>query len=99
MSTARIDTSAGIYFGSGAASCKLLAFKGGKWVEVEGLYESFNTRRNGFCALTSSLVSLYPKTKVKYLRGFHPGGRFKYEGTWGGLLEALPADRREYKFR
>jgi hypothetical protein len=99
MATARIDTLAGIYFGSGAASCKLLARKGGKWVEVCGSYTTFNTRKNGFCALTSSLVSLYPKTKVKYLRGFHPGGRFKYEGTWEGLLAALPEDRREYKLR
>ena len=90
---------AGIYFGSGSASCRLLVFIGGKWGEVTGEYGSWNTRKNGFCALTSGVVNLYPKTRVRFLRAFHPGGRFQYEGTWGGLLEALPAERREYKFR
>ena len=99
MATARIGVMAGIYFGSGSASCRLLALKAGKWVEVTGDRKSWNTRKNGFCALTSAEVSLYPKTKVRLIRSFHPGGRFQYEGTWGGLLEALPAERREYKFR
>lgn len=99
MAKTRIDTMAGIYFGSGSASCQLVAYKGGKWGVVVGDRKSWNTRKNGFCALTSGVVNLYPKTRVRFIRAFHPGGRFQYEGTWGGLLAALPAERREYKFR
>lgn len=99
MTTARIDVMAGIYFGSGSASCQLVARKGGKWEVIVGSRESWNTRKNGFCALTSGVVNLYPKTRVRFVRAFHPGGRFQYEGTWAGLLAALPVERREYKFR
>ena len=91
----RIDTNAFVVFGSGAASARLLASIGGKWVRIEGDRATAQTKDNGFVGIQSTVVELYPKTKVKFNRGFHPGGNFKFEGTWGELA-AIPENKRVY---
>ena len=89
----RIDTSAWEIFGSGSASCKLEAFIGGKWVQVRGDARTAVDRDNGFVGVRSTVVELYPKTKVRWVRAFYPGGRSSFEGTWAQLC-LLPLAQR-----
>ena len=92
---ARIDTDAFVVFGSGAASARLLAHIGGQWIPVRGDRATVKEKDNGFVGIRSTVVDLYPKTKVKFNRGFHPGGTFKFEGSWGELA-AIPENKRVY---
>ena len=81
----RIDASAWEIFGSGSATCKLEAFIGGCWKRIEGDSSTAVDRDNGFVGLRSTVVELYPKTKVRWVRAFHPGSKSSFQGTWAEL--------------
>lgn len=89
----RLDTSAYELFGSGSATCKLEAYIGGYWKRIKGDETTTVDRNNGFAGLRSTVVQLYPKTKVRWVRAFYPGGRRTFEGTWEQLC-SLPITTR-----
>lgn len=84
---ARISVQDHHIFGSGSAHVRLEAWVGGKWKRVKGNPETKTSTNNGFVGVDDAVVELYPKTKVRYVRSFYPGGKHSFQGTWKELLE------------
>jgi hypothetical protein len=70
-------------FGSGSASCRLERNN----IRVRGVNPL--ERDNGFVGFVTETVTLYDKTKVRYVKGAFPGGTTSFDGTWGDLVSML----------
>lgn len=80
---ARIQTSAFHVFGSGTAIARLFIQSGNR--RIEGSDPSDTD--NGFVGLRSTVVDLYPKTRITYTRECYPGPKFHFQGTWEEFLK------------
>ena len=95
----RIDTKIRSEFGAEGAHlpmCHLYAFLGRKWVNIAGYLPIVSSAGGHF--LSSSIVELYPKTKVRWSRSIYPGSadNIKFEGRWKDLCD-LPESIRVIK--
>jgi hypothetical protein len=71
-------------FGSGSASCRLERKNN---IRVRGVNPI--EKNNGFVGFVMETVTLYDKTRVRYVKGAFPGGTTAFEGTWEDLVSML----------
>ena len=83
-------------YGVSLPMCHLYAFLGRKWVNIAGYLPIVSA--GGGHVVSSSIVELYPKTKVSWTRSIYPGStdNIRFQGKWKDLC-ALPESIRVIK--